>query len=119
VEPDRFDTLAERIVPVLPDGPGRWCVMIGAEGHGTVAYRSASRDDCEAIAGCYRDTIAAAIREAVGADAAPWLEWMDAHAEWMAAPVNSDASREANAKMGRAWVVMRAAWGQRRGVVAG
>lgn len=58
---DRFNEIAERVVLVLPDGPERWCVMIGESG--TVAHRGALAD-CEMIADCHRETIAAAIRAA-------------------------------------------------------
>lgn len=47
---------------------------------------------------------------------AAWMEWMDAHAEYMAAQT-ADASNAANAKMGRAWKVLKAAWAERRGAV--
>jgi hypothetical protein len=71
-------------VPVLVDGPG-WCVMIGHDA--TVAYRSASRADAELVADCYRDTIAAALRDAVAAE----REACAKVADEIAAPMQRDA----------------------------
>jgi hypothetical protein len=76
-------------VPVLVDGPG-WCVMIGHDA--TVAYRSASRADAELVADCYRDTIAAALRDAVAEEREAIAAMVDeTHAKYREAPYESSA----------------------------